>query len=279
MACTKPMIITDKKTNELIQVPCGMCIDCRLSKSRDWAVRCMHEASLYDYNSWLTLTYNDQNLPDNGSLEKRDLTLFIKRLRKRYSEKEIRYYACGEYGRTGTIRPHYHICLFNHDFFDKYFWSKSPTGYPVYRSETLESIWTAGHSTLGELTMETAGYTARYIMKKQFGPHAKFYYEGLEPEYTVMSRRPGIGRRWIEKYLSDVYPKDYFTLNGEKYSPPRYYDQYLEQVNPHLYARTKWRRNENIERQEKEKGIIDSKRLYDKRIYRECVTKSLKRTI
>lgn len=309
------MTITDPVTKELMQVPCGMCIDCRLDKARDWAIRCVHEAQLHEENCWITLTYAPEHLPEGGSLDKRDLTLFLKRLRKslvissnfpcydnamriqyyaskaqkyqyRYGKpkphtiyKEIRFYACGEYGRTGTIRPHYHICCFGHDFVDKYFWKLSKSGKPIYRSPALESIWIQGHSALGDLTMETAGYTARYIMKKHIGPDAEFFYDGLEPEYTVMSRRPGIGRKWIEKYLSDVYPKDYFTIEGQKYRPPRYYDQYLETVNVNMYARTKWARNEAREKEEREKGFIDSKRLYDKNHYRQCVTKKLKRDL
>lgn len=315
MTCTKPITITNPDTKEYMDVPCGMCIDCRLDRAREWAIRCMHEAQLHENNSWITLTYAPESLPEGGTLSKRDLTLFIKRLRKslplstnfpcyndamqiqyyrskatkwKYRQgkpkphtiyKEIRYYACGEYGRSGTIRPHYHICLFGHDFPDKYFWKMSKTGYPIYRSPALENIWTLGHSSLGDLTMETAGYTARYIMKKHFGPHAKFYYDGLEPEYTVMSRRPGLARKWIEKYTSDVYPKDYFTIEGVKYQPPRYYDQYLEETNSHLYARTKWKRNEAREKEELENGPIDGKRLFDKNHYRKCVTKTLERDL
>lgn len=315
MTCTKPMVITNPKNKELVTVPCGMCIDCRLGKARSWAIRCMHEASLHDYNSWLTLTYAREHLPENGSLDKRDLTLFIKRLRKSlgtYSNmplydkamrlqyytskakkyayrkdqpkmetlyKEVRYYACGEYGRTGTIRPHYHLCLFGHDWPDKYFWKFSKQGYPIYRSSALEGLWPQGFSTIGDLTMETAGYTARYVMKKHFGPDAEFYYDGLEPEYTVMSRRPGIAQRWIEQYLTDVYPKDYFTIEGVKYSPPRYYDQYLEKNKPYLYAEIKDKRLAALEKQEEENGMIDGKRLFEKNYYREQVTRNLERTL
>lgn len=312
MACTKPMDITNPKTKEIETVPCGMCIDCRLAKARDWAIRCIHEAQLHEENTWLTLTYSPENLPKKGSLEKRDLTLFIKRLRKklplysnmpcldkanriqyytskalkwrkRYGKpkphtiyKEIRYYACGEYGRNNTIRPHYHICLFGHDFPDKYLWKLSKQGYPIYRSPTLETIWTLGFSSIGDLTMETAGYTARYIMKKHFGPDAKFYYDGLQPEYTVMSRRPGIAKKWIEKYHTDVYPKDFFTIEGLKYRPPRYYDQHLEELNSNLYAQTKWARNEALEKGV-EHGFTDGKRLHDQNHYRHVVTKTLER--
>jgi len=189
-----------------VEVPCGRCIGCRLEYSRQWAVRCVHEASLYDENSFLTLTYSPENLPSNGSLVKRDLQLFFKRLRKSLPEKKIRYFACGEYGdRNG--RPHYHVCLFNHNFRDRYLYTVRD-GVALYRSESLERLWPAGFSTIGDVTFESAAYVARYTMKKFKGDEdeKKKHYEicdsetgeihDLLPEFAIMSRRPGIGSGW-----------------------------------------------------------------------------------
>ena len=103
-----------------INLPCGQCIGCRLERSRQWAVRCMHEASLHDENSFLTLTYSDENLPPGGSLHLPDFQNFMKRLRKSIAPKRVRFYHCGEYGDI-LSRPHYHALLFGYDFDDRKF--------------------------------------------------------------------------------------------------------------------------------------------------------------
>ena len=100
---------------EKVKLPCGTCIGCKVEKSRQWAIRCVHEASLHEDNCFLTLTFNEEHMPENRSINKRDLQLFFKRLRKRYPNKVIKYFACGEYGDERN-RPHYHVILFNHDF-------------------------------------------------------------------------------------------------------------------------------------------------------------------
>ena len=116
----KRRLVFDKRHSHSgvkIQLPCGQCIGCRLERSRQWAIRCMHEKSLYSLSSFLTLTYDDDHLPPNGTLVKRDFQLFMKRLRWEMGDG-IRFFACGEYG-DGNLRPHYHALLFNVDFPDK----------------------------------------------------------------------------------------------------------------------------------------------------------------
>ncbi len=161
--------ISQAYTDRPVNIPCGQCIGCRLDKSKQWAIRCVHEASLYDNNSFITLTYNTEHLPEDRSLEVRVFQLFMKRLRKRFGTK-IRFYACGEYGDQNG-RPHYHACLFNHDFQDKKLWKrgKDPS-LDLYRSADLEKLWPYGYSSIGEVTFQSAAYVARYIMKKITGP-------------------------------------------------------------------------------------------------------------
>lgn len=207
-----------------------------------WAVRCMHEASLYENNCFLTLTYDEAHLPDNGSLDKRDFQLFMKRLRREVIPNEvakIRYYHCGEYG-AAFGRPHYHAALFGFDFPDKVVWTIRKD-YPTWRSPRLERLWPYGQSELGSVTFESAAYVARYIMKKVIGPMAFEHYtvvdletgEGFirEPEYTTMSRRPGIGKGWFEKFRKEVYPADTVIARGLEMKPPRYYDLQHELIN------------------------------------------------
>lgn len=221
-----------------VVMPCGHCFGCRLERSRQWAIRCMHEASLYTANAFVTLTYSEDELPAGGSLDRDAFPLFMKRLRRRIDER-VRYYHCGEYGdRTG--RPHYHACLFGFDFPDKTEWSVR-RGLPVYRSALLEDLWPFGNSEIGSVTFESAAYVARYVMKKVYGENAWLHYQSLdlesgevsqvEPEYTTMSRRPGIGKPWLERYMSDVYPEDGVVVNGRLMKPPRYYDLQFELVN------------------------------------------------
>lgn len=223
-----------------LKLPCGRCTGCRLERSRQWAQRCMHEASFYDNNTWLTLTY--AVLPEDGSLRPRDMVLFLKRLRKKFGA-DIRFFQCGEYGELFD-RPHHHVCLFNYEFIDKYFW-RLKNGRRFYRSPSLEKLWTLGNSEIGDLTEESAGYTARYIMKKINGKMMADHYANEDgvirhPEYITMSRRPGIGRKWIDKFMSDVYPED-FVLNKYKIpcKPPRYYDKIFDLTNPEEFERIK----------------------------------------
>ena len=210
-----------------VQIPCGQCVGCRLERSRQWAVRCIHEASLYKDNCFLTLTYNDENLKTD-SLVPRDFVLFMKRFRKRFGAG-IRFFHCGEYGSINK-RPHHHAIIFNFDFPDKEFW-KPNRGYPIYRSPSLEELWPFGYSSIGAVTFESAAYVARYIMKKITGDDAIEHYQGRIPEYVTMSRKPGIAYEWFRKYHNDVYPNDYIVLrDGIKSRPPRYYDNLFDRI-------------------------------------------------
>lgn len=231
-----------------LELPCGQCIGCRLERSRQWAMRCLHEASLYDRNSFITLTYNDSNLPPGGSLSYSDFQRFMKRLRKRIGSK-VRFYAGGEYGEQGTIRPHFHACLFGYDFPDKVYYKKSSSGSRIYTSKLLESLWPYGLSSIGDVTFESAAYIARYCVAKRTGDAAKEWYkceefvdedgvirDSVTPEFNRMSLKPGIGSRWLEKFKTDVYPRDYVVVNGVKVKPPKYYDVLFEREDPGTFS-------------------------------------------
>lgn len=237
-----------------VHLPCGSCIGCRLERSRQWAVRCVHEASLYDNNCFITLTYNDEHLPDDGSLHVEHFQAFMKRLREyaaRLADKhklprpKIRFYHCGEYGDENA-RPHYHACIFNYDFMDKTPWQNSGSGSTIYTSDTLSEVWGMGFATIGDLTFESAAYVARYVMKKRTGPDADLHYQGLKPEYTTMSRRPGIGKGWYDSWANDVFPADEVIINGKSVSVPRFYDNQLELDNPELLSKIKLKRKEGL---------------------------------
>lgn len=240
-----------------LTIPCGNCIGCRLERSRQWALRCVHEASLHEQNCFITLTYNSEHLPKSNSLDKTHFQKFMKRLRKKYTGQSIRFYQCGEYGdRNG--RPHYHACLFGHDFSDKTLHQTTKNGDKLYTSQILDKIWKKGFCTIGELNFKTAAYCARYIMKKINGDQADAHYRYVNektgeefqiiPEYTTMSRRPGIASNWYKNFKSDVFPSDEVIINGIPMQPPKYYDTLLEQENPFLYDDIKHDRLINAEK-------------------------------
>ena len=210
-----------------IQIPCGQCIGCRLERSRQWAIRCVHEASLHDQNCFLTLTYDDDHLPLDGSLNLEDITKFLKRLRRKIEPNKLRFFQCGDYGSLGD-RPHHHCIIFGYDFPDREVFFSGVSG-NVYRSAILESLWPFGFSSIGDVTFESAAYVARYVLKKVNGAMADDHYQGRKPEFITMSRRPGIASGWFDRFYSDVYPKDFVTIHdGMRCRPPKYYDKLYE---------------------------------------------------
>lgn len=216
----------DRGDGRPLRVPCGGCIGCKLERARQWAVRCMHEASLYDENCFITLTYSDEKLPAGGSLNPDDLQAFMKALRKHIAPRKVRFYGCGEYG-TRYGRPHYHVLLFGYDFPDKVFFSER-SGFNVYTSALLCRLWGRGLCEVGTVTYESAAYVARYVVHKDhrqvLGVDADGEVRSLDREFSRMSRRPGIGAEWFKRYGKEVYSTDGVVVNGQLRKPPRYYD-------------------------------------------------------
>jgi len=232
------------------QVPCGRCIGCRLDRSRDWAVRCMHEAQLYGVNNcFVTLTYEDEHLPANYSVDVRVHQLFMKRLRESVATK-LRFFACGEYGDDNQ-RPHYHYLLFNYRPNDLKLHS-TKNGVKLYTSTHIQKIWPYGFSTVGNLTYQTAAYCARYTMKKIGGEQAAEHYKRVHPltgdlvqvvpEFSKQSNRPGIGDGWYTTFKSDIYPSDFCVVEGKRHAVPKYYVKKLEEE-----ERTKIKRRRKLE--------------------------------
>ncbi len=226
-------------------VPCGTCVGCLLDRSREWAVRCVHESKMFDSNCFLTLTYDEKHLPKDGSIRKSDLRNFWKEFRREIGK--VRYFACGEYGEKFS-RPHYHAILFGHEFSDQVVAGKSGE-HQLFTSRTLDRVWKKGLCWIGACTFDSAAYVARYVVKKKFGPAAVDYYSGRVPEFVVMSLKPGIGARWFEKFRSDVFGRglkgqviDEVIVNGKRMRPPKYYMKLLEKVDPSLAAFIKARR-------------------------------------
>lgn len=194
-------------------VPCGKCVECKIQYAEDWARRVMLEAKKHDKNCFITLTYNDVNLPKAGVC-KRSAQLFMKRLRKAIAPIKVRYFLCGEYGSEKN-RPHYHCILFGYDFDDKYYFATDRRGNPIFRSPLLEKLWTFGFSSVGDkLDFESAKYCAKYMQ----ADGREFEKLGLNRPFTLMSRRPGLA---LDVIPESVYKYGDIYFDGKRYLAPR----------------------------------------------------------
>lgn len=189
---------------ETVELPCNKCAGCIIQRKAEWAVRCYHEASQHQQNSFLTLTYDDDHLPP--SIEQPVLSKFIRSVRDRGNK--FRYYACGEYGER-TRRPHYHMLVFGMDWLG----GAEQITEDLYHNPILDALWGRGHCSVGAVTMGTCCYVAGYVAKKM----------GDADSFHVMSRRPGIGHDWLDKYHGDIASAGTVIIDGIKLPIPRRY--------------------------------------------------------
>jgi len=203
-----------------------------MARAADWQTRIAHEAQLHQANCFVTLTFSEDHVPVDHSVRVRDVQLFMKRLRKALGHGRVRYFACGEYGEK-NFRPHYHLILFGYEPPDLVPWRRTGSGFVVSRSAFLERVWPYGHVEVGTVTTQSAGYVARYVVKKRTGQAAEAAYQRadpltgevwqVQPEFICMSSKPGIGRDWYAQYAGDAFPSDFVVLDGVKRPVPRYY--------------------------------------------------------
>ncbi len=238
---------------EPVQLPCGQCIGCRIDYSRQWANRCMLELQDHDSAFFCTFTYDNDHVPisyyadkETGeakpslTLRKRDFQLLMKRIRKHFSDDHIRFFAAGEYGGQ-TLRPHYHAIIYGLHLNDLVPYKTVKEGgvlYTYYNSPSLQKCWLdsdgkpIGFVVVGAVTWESCAYTARYVLKKQKGEASAVYQEfNLEPEFTLMSRKPGIARNYYDTH-PDLFQSDFINIStpkgGRKFRPPRYFEKLFE---------------------------------------------------
>lgn len=297
---TRDVLWQEPKDRDALEVEykCRNCIGCRLDRSRDWAVRCDHEASLYTENCFITLTYNDENIPDGDNLVVEHWQNFMKALRQKEARqakrekrppRKVRYFMGAEYGENQnplTVstqklgRPHFHAILFNFDFSDKTLKTRRNDN-PLYESEWLNKTWGKGFCTIGDANYTSAAYVARYCMKKMNGELADDHYTKIDdktgeynlvrPEFSTQSK--GIGRGWYEKFSSDLI-KGYLTVNGRKTPIPEYYMKLIEAEDPGLADQIKLKA---IAHFKPEDSTIERLRVREK--CRKAKIKSLKREI
>ena len=201
---------------DVITLRCGHCHECRRAHSYEWALRCALESEQHIHNCMVTLTYDNEH--NDNELHKRDLQLFLKRLRKHIFPSKVRYFGCGEYGSKGG-RPHYHLCLFGWRPDDlEYFFTSPKSGEKIYTSEILSKIWGNGYVSVGELTMQGALYSSLYMQK-----YNRVSDKETKP-FLVMSRRPGIANNWLDNI---DYQTDSIIFRGRSYPVPRFFDKKL----------------------------------------------------
>jgi len=209
------------------QLPCSKCIECRLEYARQWAIRCVHEAKMHEDNSFITLTYSNNNLKSDKLIYK-DYQDFMKRLRSSNPHKEIGMFVTGEYGEK-TKRPHWHALLFNYRPDDLIYKYSNERGDRIYSSDTLSDLWSHGISECGQVTFESAGYCARYAAKKLVHGNDGHEYEPISKK----SSKHAIGKSYLEKYWPDIFNQGQVILpNGQSASIPRYYEKWLMKNHP-----------------------------------------------
>lgn len=226
MVCTSPITIKvpnlGRTDTQELQVPCGKCLACRIKKRSEWSMRCMHELDYWTGSSFLTLTYSDTYLPDNNSLNKRDLQLFIKRLRKNLGGRRIKYFACGEYGDTSG-RPHYHAIMYGV--------ALTRDDRDIVMSSWPYADWTQPtirRKSFGLVEPDSIRYVCQYIDKKYTGELEEEVYKanGLETPFRLLSQ--GIGNRYAIDNHNQIKELGYISVNGVRHSVPRYYIKKLE---------------------------------------------------
>lgn len=225
-----------------LALPCGRCVGCLSARAAEWARRCSHEARMYDSSVFVTLTYDDEHVPSDGGLVPEHFQRFIKRLRKAAgyldalatSGTGIRFFGCGEYGeRSG--RPHYHALLFNLGFADRY-----RVGKDLFASETLADLWRFGDHKIGEVTGASAAYVAKYNVKSFGKNYVTSDGELLPRPFLRMSRRPGIGARWLDRYAEDLR-NGFLVSDGHEGRVPRAYLRRLEKERPLLAEQVRFK--------------------------------------
>lgn len=267
--------------------PCGKCLGCRLEYSRQWAMRSALEMMMHPQNCFVTLTYNDDHLPLDKSLDKEHFKRFIRRFRKKIDPTKIRFIGCGEYGEK-LGRPHYHAIIFGYDFPDKKILQRgsyrrfrnkfsSAGEFDLYKSSLLAKIWEKGFVTIGEANWQTAAYVARYVTKKVTGKKASKHYNGKQPEFALHSRMPGIGKPWYDKYYNDVYPKGYVQIDGRRQQAPKYFDSLYAKSHPQGWEKLKKERRKiadknltqnNLEGYSKERAAISRTKRLERKLHR-----------
>lgn len=261
MACENPNFVWERKpangiAGKKMPVPCGTCILCRVEQTRQNAVLILHEAKMHDEACMITLTYSDENIPPNGSLQYADVQKLWKRLRK--AGKKFRYFAVGEYGDK-TNRPHYHACVFGLSWTENRIITQQD---PLkWVSPELNAEWGLGYTDIVPLSFTTAAYAASYVQKKltEKKPYVNLDQETGEIiflEQPKAYRSESLGKTWWEKHHQQTIDHDHIIINGIRQKPPKKYDEWLKEKNPTELERIKRTRKQKARQNIKNPGEL-----------------------
>lgn len=251
MQCTHPVLRRIPGSREYVQTPCNLCSNCRKNFAHMWGTRIYHESKLYPENTFLTLTYDDKCLPKGQcgipTLVKKDVQDFMKRFRDRLYPYKVRFFCGAEYGDQ-THRPHYHLALFGVSPFDERVFDhheKQDDGY-LCRCKA----WSSGLSHVGEVDIGSANYIGGYCLKKVMGKDSKEYYKSRDiiAPFSLMSRRPGIGFDYMQKYADEFLKHGDCMVNSYRTALPRYYKEKIDFKNSDIYFKTMDNRKEYLDK-------------------------------
>ena len=193
---------------------CGKCAGCQERKKKDWGIRCYHESQMHEKCCFLTVTYDEQYVPER--ISRKHLSNFMKRLKRLYG-KQIRYFGVGEYGEK-TGRPHYHVIIFGEDFRDKEF--TFLISEKAWGNMKLQELWGMGAIHISDLNPARAFYTAGYTAKKLDDPDT----------FSIKSSNPPIGKSWVERYADNLLRLHSVRINGQEYPIPRVYLEWIRDM-------------------------------------------------
>ncbi|QXP08179.1 MAG: replication initiator protein [Arizlama microvirus] len=252
MKCANPIAIKTfrRKGKDIytkpVYVNCGKCMACLSKKKNEWAIRLYGESMTHKESCFLTLTYDQKYLPTDNKVKLSHITNFIKKIRLHCLPKRIRFFQVGEYGDQRQ-RPHYHIIIYGYDFNDKQFLYTDDNGLKHFNSVQLSKLWKKGLSEVGEVNIASCLYISKYVVKSVVE-----YVDDETPIITTMSRRPGIGKLFFDKYRSDMLPHGYIVINGIKFSIPKYFFNCLKKVDMLQYTQIKSKRKQYAEEKAKD---------------------------
>lgn len=249
-----------------LALPCGKCIGCKSSYATQWANRCTHETTQWKNNCFLTLTYDDDHIPEDGALRPDHLQKFLRKLRKRARDPTsaidrdrnygLRFFGCGEYGEQEG-RPHYHLLLFNCNFADRYRVHSRLTESPL-----VGELWEYGSNRIGEATAAAANYIAQYSLKKQ---SRRNYISAdgvdLPHPFLRMSVRPAIGLAWLDQYETDLH-QGYLVAKQHKQGIPRYYKKKIKERNRELAEEIQWKIEQNRQKHPNDRNLESAEKIH-----------------
>lgn len=214
-----------KRTAQLV-FDCGKCLFCRKKRAYELASRCVLNASLYEHNSFLTLTYDEKKESYHNNFDYTDIQKFKKRLRRHCGKKRIQIFNVHEYGKLG--KKHWHLVVFNHDFTEDRTIHSRANGLPLYTSARLGTLWPHGFNTIGDITAASAMYTAQYQQKDIKNGNT-------QNAKKSHSKHAGIGRSYFLKHYKQILSLGYVPINGKKLPVPRYFQRLAHKHYCHFY--------------------------------------------